>query len=118
MLAGYSLGGLFAIYGGLNSKHINRIVSVSGSLWYPNFRNYIVSLKLNNSITSIYISLGDKEKKTRNSLMKEVESETLRIYEYLKSIYQNVYFEFNNGNHFFQKNERLAKGIAHELMRE
>lgn len=32
LLAGYSLGGLFAMYGGLNSKYINKIISVSDSL--------------------------------------------------------------------------------------
>ncbi len=115
LLAGYSLGGLFAIYGGLNSKYISKIVSVSGSLWYPHFLDYVTSLNINRNIKSIYISLGNKEKKTRNRYMKKIEKATLNIYSYLKTKYSNVFFEFNEGNHFFHSNKRLAKGIVYEL---
>ena len=37
VLAGYSLAGLFAVYAAYHTDAFARIVSASGSLWYPDF---------------------------------------------------------------------------------
>ena len=37
VIAGYSLAGLFALYAGYNTDCFEKIVSASGSLWYPGF---------------------------------------------------------------------------------
>ena len=111
ILLGYSLAGLFAVFAGLKSKYINIITSISGSLWYPNLINYINDISFNNNIEFIYLSLGDNEKKTKNEYMKYVEVNTLKLFEAFKSIYKNVYFEFNKGNHFARSNERVIKAL-------
>ena len=43
--------------------------------------------------------------------MKYVEVNTLKLFEAFKSIYKNVYFEFNKGNHFDRSNERVIKAL-------
>ena len=40
-LAGYSLAGLFAAWAATQSGAFERVASVSGSLWYPDFVNYV-----------------------------------------------------------------------------
>lgn len=113
ILIGYSLAGLFAVFAGLKSKYINIIASISGSLWYPNLIKYINDIPINNNINFIYLSLGNKEKNTRNEYMKEVENNSLMLYDYFKNKYKNAYFEFNNGNHFFHSNERVIKALTY-----
>ena len=39
-IAGYSLGGLFALYSMYRTDIFTRFASVSGSLWYPGFAEY------------------------------------------------------------------------------
>ena len=41
VIAGYSLAGLFALWAAWNSGYFRRVASVSGSLWYPGFTDYI-----------------------------------------------------------------------------
>ena len=62
VLAGYSLGGLFALYSGYKTDIFKRIVSASGSMWYPNFEKYVKENEISKNIDKIYFSLGNKEK--------------------------------------------------------
>lgn len=109
-IAGYSLGGLFAIYSGFKTDRFKRIVSASGSLWYPNFIEYVKNNKLSNNIDKIYFSLGNKEDKTKIKILSTVKDKTKEIYEYVsKNI--NCIYEENEGNHFKDATLRIAKGI-------
>ena len=60
---------------------------------------------------SIYFSLGDKEKKTRNQRMKIVEDAIRDAKNYIASQSIATTFVLNEGNHFQHSMERLAKGI-------
>lgn len=113
-VAGYSLAGLFALYSVYKTDLFEKAVSASGSLWYPDFLEYVTDHKMSDSIKQIYLSLGNKEKYTKNQLMSKVEDNTLFIYEHLRKE-TDVYFEFNEGNHFKDPDKRLAKGIAYIL---
>ena len=42
-IAGYSLAGLFAVYALCNTDAFSRAASVSGSLWFPGFKEYVLS---------------------------------------------------------------------------
>ena len=112
VLCGYSLAGLFCLYSAFNSNYFEKIGSISGSLWYPNFDEYVISHKISESISSLYLSLGDKEKNSKNLVMKTVEDKSLLIYKNLSNRLQNAKFEFNVGNHFQDCALRVAKGIA------
>lgn len=110
-LTGYSLGGLFAVYAAINSDAFKRIACVSGSLWYPYFKEHLADNKISGHIDRIYLSLGDKEAQSNDSLLSTVRLKTDQIYAILAK-QTDVYYELNPGNHFTQTAARLAKGIA------
>lgn len=69
-IAGYSLAGLFAIYALYRTDSFSRAASMSGSLWFPGFRDYALSRPLCRRPERLYFSLGNKEDKTRNPYLK------------------------------------------------
>ena len=115
VLGGYSLAGLFALYAMYRTDLFSRIVSASGSLWYPDFAEYALSHEPVRRPDCVYLSLGDREAKTRHPLMRTVEDRTRRLYEAYKKAGIESVFELNPGNHFQQTTERLAKGLAWTL---
>ncbi len=111
LIAGYSLAGLFALYSAYNTDLFKGVVSASGSLWFPHFIDYTKNNKLAPSLKDIYLSLGDKESHVKNTQLQTTETNTLFLYEYYKSLGLNIFFEFNEGNHFKDSTLRLTKGI-------
>ena len=109
-LAGYSLGGLFALYSAYKSTKFTKIASISGSLWYPNILEYIKKENLKPQIKKIYFSLGNKEKESKNKLLQTVEQNTKEI-ENVLSTKINTIYEENDGSHFQNPELRTAKGI-------
>lgn len=114
-LVGYSMAGLFAVYALFNTDAFLKIGSVSGSLWYPNFVEFIKNNEVLHSISTFYMSLGDKEKKTKNKIMSQVEANSLIIFDRISSKISNSKFEFNKGNHFQDEPLRVAKCIVYLL---
>lgn len=110
ILSGYSLGGLFSSYAMFNNTVFSKYLSASGSLWYPNFMEYVHNQKLNELPKKVYLSLGDREKNTKD-MSKNVEDKTKEFYEYLMANKINTIFEMNEGNHFKDIANRIAKGI-------
>ena len=112
MVAGYSLAGLFAIYALYRTAIFTGAVSVSGSLWFPGFLDYAASHEMPRTPSRIYLSLGDREKNTKSSIMCRVEENTAALYEGFCAEGIECVFELNPGNHFQNAEQRLAKGIA------
>ena len=110
VLAGYSLGGLFALYSGYKTDIFKRIVSASGSMWYPNFEKYVKENEISKNIDKIYFSLGNKEKNSKIEILQTVEDKTREIQEFLSKNIETLYEE-NEGNHFKDGVLRMAKGI-------
>jgi len=113
-LAGYSLAGLFALYAATKTSEFKRIVSASGSLWYPGFSDYLIEKGIDPNIDRIYLSLGNKEALTKHELMSQVKDQTIKIYDCLKEKTDCVYEE-NEGNHFKDETLRVCKGIEYIL---
>lgn len=111
-IAGYSLAGLFALYALYKCDVFDRAASMSGSLWFPDFTEFVNTQNMLRRPDRIYISLGDKEAKTRHPLMKTVRDKTEFIAEHYHELGIDVTFEMNPGNHFRDVNLRCAKGIA------
>ena len=107
-IAGYSLAGLFAIYALYRTDLFSRAASVSGSLWYPGFRDFIISSQLRARPDRLYLSLGDRESKGSTST---VLGNTEAIAAHFSSIGISTLFELNPGNHFTDPAGRTAKGI-------
>lgn len=111
-LAGYSLAGLFAIYSLYHTDRFDRIASASGSLWYPGFMDYVRAHEMKRAPERLYLSLGDREAKTRNPILQTVQEHTQAFHQLcLEQGIQTIY-ERNPGNHFRDSDERMAKGIA------
>ena len=111
-IAGYSLAGLFALYAIYQTDVFSRVGCMSGSLWFPGFKEYVLSHEPKRWPDCIYFSLGDKEAKTRNPVLKTVQENT----EEIQTFYQNkgidTVFQLNPGNHYDHVAERTAAGIA------
>ena len=116
-IAGYSLAGLFALYAIYRTDVFSRVGCMSGSLWFPGFKEYVFSHEPKRRPDCIYFSLGDKEAKTRNPVLKTVQENT----EEIQTFYQNkgidTVFQLNPGNHFVQGIERTVAGIQWLLSR-
>lgn len=110
ILGGYSLAGLFALWAGYQSDKFEGIAAVSPSVWYPQWIEYASEHKP--LAKSIYLSLGDKEEKTKNPVMAQVGNAIRRQYELLTDQIDNTILEWNPGNHFVDSEKRTAKGFA------
>ena len=116
-IAGYSLAGLFALYAIYQTDLFFRVGSMSGSLWFPGMKEYIFSHEPKRRPDCIYFSLGDKEAKTRNSVLKTVQENTEEIQAFYQSKGIDTVFQLNPGNHFVQGIERTIAGIQWLLRR-
>ena len=109
-LGGYSLAGLFALWSSYQTDKFDGIVAASPSVWFPKWIEYTTD---NKPLTeSIYLSLGDKEEKTKNPVMAQVGNAIRRQYELLSDQIDNTILEWNPGNHFVDSDKRTAKGFA------
>ena len=116
-IAGYSLAGLFALYAIYQTDVFSRVGSMSGSLWFPGFKEYIFTHEPKRRPDCIYFSLGDKESKPRNPVLKTVQENTEEIRAFYQSKGIDTEFQMNPGNHFVQGIERTAAGIQWLLNR-
>lgn len=111
-LGGYSLSGLFALWSAYQTELFSGIAAVSPSVWFPGWDRYTES---NNILSSeVYLSLGDKEEKTRNKTMSAVGRNIVRQHELLCNMdtVKRCVLEWNPGNHFTDSELRTAKGFA------
>ena len=109
-LGGYSLAGLFALWSGYQTDVFSSIVAASPSVWFPKWIEYATDHKP--LAKSIYLSLGDKEEKTKNPVMAQVGNAIRRQHELLIGQIDNTILEWNRGSHFVDSEKRTAKGFA------
>ena len=110
-IAGYSLAGLFALYALYRTDTFARAASMSGSLWFPGFGDFVRSHDMKRAPEKLYLSLGDKEAKTRNPYLKTVQENTEAAVQLYRDRGLDVTWELNPGNHFRDAELRSAKGI-------
>ncbi|MBR2823546.1 MAG: hypothetical protein IKE24_07675 [Clostridia bacterium] len=110
-IAGYSLAGLFALYALYRCDAFDRAASMSGSLWFPDFREYALTHAFPKRPEKIYLSLGDREAATRNPLLRSVQDNTEQLVSHYRELGLGVTWELNPGTHFTDPELRTAKGI-------
>ena len=110
-IAGYSLAGLFALYSMYVCEEFDRVASMSGSLWFPDFKEYVFEHGFKKKPEKIYMSLGDAEAKTRNPVLSTVQDNSEKIAAFYREEGFDVTWELNPGNHFKDAALRSAKGI-------
>lgn len=116
-LAGYSLAGLFALYSLYQTDLFSRVASMSGSLWFPGFTDYVFSHEMKKRPEHLYFSLGNQECRTRNPYLKTVQDNTEKIEHYYAQCGINTVFQLNPGNHYKNAVQRTAAGISWILNR-
>ena len=118
VIAGYSLAGLFALWAAWNTGYFRRVASVSGSLWYSGFTDFIrhnapkAGCGEKSGPEKAYFSLGDRESRTRHPLMSRVDTCTAEVAERVRSYGIETTFEWNPGNHFDHPELRMARALA------
>ncbi len=113
VLGGYSLAGLFALWAGTKNENYSGIVAASPSVWFPGFTEY---LKEHTSMAdTVYLSLGDKESKTKNKVLATTDSCIEKTRDILLFQGVNCVLEWNEGKHFKEPEKRMAKGFAWAL---
>ena len=109
-IGGYSLAGLFALWAGYRTDCFAGIAAASPSVWFPGFTDYMKEREI--CAGSVYLSLGDREERTRNAVMAKVGERIRDAYEVLQSAGVNCVLEWNEGNHFREPDVRTAKAFA------
>ena len=110
LLGGYSLAGLFSLWASYQTDRFEGIAAASPSVWFPKWLDYAQAN--NPKVRSIYLSLGDKEEKAKNTVMAQVGNAIRRQEEMLREQGVNTILEWNIGNHFVDSEKRMAKGFA------
>lgn len=111
-IAGYSLAGLFAVYALYRTDVFSRAASVSGSLWFPGFREYAFAHTPLRRPDCVYFSLGDRECKTRDPVLQTVQESTETICRSYREQGIRTTFQLNPGGHHDHPAERAAAGIG------
>ncbi len=109
-LCGYSLAGLFALWAGYQTDLFSGIIAVSPSVWFPGWTDYAGEHAMRAG--RVYLSLGDKEEKTKNPVMAAVGNAIRQQHSRLQEAGVHTVLEWNPGNHFRDSEVRTAKGIA------
>ncbi len=109
-IGGYSLAGLFALWAGYQTDRFTGIAAASPSIWFPHFTEYMQGNELHTD--AVYLSLGDREERTRNPLMSQVGNEIRKAYNILTDSGKDCVLEWNKGNHFKETDLRTAKAFA------
>ena len=110
ILGGYSMGGLFALWASSQTDAFSAIAAASPSVWFPRFMEYLAARETHTE--RVYLSLGDREERTGNPVMATVGDRLREIYALLQSRGIGCCLEWNQGNHFMDLEERMAKGFA------
>lgn len=113
-LIGYSLGGLTALFALYVSTSFGRIASISGSLWFDGWVEFMAANNPARSAAKVYLSLGKGEERSRNPRMAAVGDCTRKSADILRtqlSRPDDIKLEWNDGGHFTRIPQRIQKGI-------
>ena len=110
ILGGYSLAGLFSLWSAYKSNIFSGIAAASPSVWFSGWEEF-----MNNNTplsSTIYLSLGDTEEKTKNKVMSAVGDNIRKQEKLLKNDNINTILEWNKGGHFSNSDLRVAKAFV------
>ena len=109
-IGGYSLAGLFALWAAYQTDRFEGVVAASPSVWFPGFVEYMSRNPIR--APKVYLSLGDREERTRNPAMATVGECIRKGCEILRAQGVRCALEWNKGNHFKDPDLRTAAGFT------
>lgn len=112
ILGGYSLAGLFALWAATQSDLFAAVAACSPSLWVNSWNEYAALHPVRTR--KVYLSLGDKEEKTRNRRLAVVGDCVRTEYDLLRQQLgaDQCTLVMEHGGHFVTPHLRLARGFA------
>lgn len=109
-IGGYSLAGLFSLWAVCQTDRFCGAAAASPSVWFPGFTDYLRDHRVQSK--SVYLSLGNKEERSRNAVMAAVGDRIRETYEILRNQEIPCTLEWNEGNHFRDSELRTAKAFS------
>ena len=109
ILGGYSLAGLFALWASTQTDLFYGIVAASPSVWFPDWMEFEQQHPI--QAQHIYLSLGDKEEHTKNTVMAVVGDNIRTLHSRLTERGADCTLEWNSGGHFKDADLRTAKAF-------
>ncbi|MBR0157694.1 MAG: esterase [Clostridia bacterium] len=112
-IGGYSLAGLFALWAAYRTDIFTGVAAASPSVWFPGFTDHMKACRIGTG--SVYLSLGDREEKTRNPVMASVGRNIREAHALLCAQGVDCVLEWNEGNHFKDVDIRTARAFLWTL---
>ena len=109
ILGGYSLAGLFALWASTQTNLFYGIAAASPSVWFPGWMEFEQRHPI--QAQRIYLSLGDREERTRNATLAVVGDNIRTLHSQLIARGADCTFEWNSGGHFKDADLRTAKAF-------
>ena len=109
ILGGYSLAGLFALWASTQTALFSGVAAASPSVWFPGWMEFEQQHPI--QAQCIYLSLGDREERTRNAAMAAVGKNIRALHRELVERGKNCTLEWNNGGHFKDADLRTARAF-------
>ena len=109
ILGGYSLAGLFALWASTQTDLFYGVAAASPSVWFPGWMEYEQQRPM--QAQRVYLSLGDREERTRNATMAAVGDNIRALHRELVERGKNCTLEWNNGGHFKDADLRTARAF-------
>ena len=113
-IAGYSLGGLLALYALYRADCFGRIACMSGSLWFEGFTEFMRTHEPMPAQPRCYLSLGRAERKVHNAVIATVAERTEEALGLLREQLgtERVEFAWHDGGHFTEIPARIRAGLT------
>ena len=108
-VGGYSLAGLFALWAASRTEEFDAVAAASPSVWFPGWLDYCRTHPI--LAGNVYLSLGDREERTKNPVMARV-GDCMRELETLLRADHTVTLEWNPGGHFQDPAGRTARAFC------
>lgn len=109
ILGGYSLAGLFALWASTQTNLFFGIAAASSSVWFPGWMEFEQQHPI--QVQRVYLSLGDKEERTKNPVMASVGDNIRALYSQLTERGVDCTLEWNSGGHFKEADLRTARAF-------
>ena len=112
-IGGYSLAGLFSLWALSRNVGFSGAACCSGSLWYPGWAEYAAQARYPQG-SRVYLSLGEREERTRNAALARVGSAVRAQYAALAADpdITDIVLKWHPGGHFEQPDARMVAGLA------
>ena len=110
IIGGYSLAGLFALWAACQTDAFSAVAAASPSIWFPGFLDHMKENRI--QAGAVYLSLGDREEKTKNPVMATVGERIREAHDLLAGQGIRTVLEWNPGNHFKEADIRTAQAFA------